>query len=93
MIARVNIVSPPAAGKSELRQAAEGFEAIMLRQMLAAARASDMGDDLFGGGAGQDTFTEMRDAHFADLAAGSGMLGLADMLEAQLARYGAAQEL
>lgn len=89
----VSPVSPVgSAGKSELRKAAEGFEAIMLRQMLAAARASDMGDDLFGG-AGQDTFAEMRDAHFADLAAGSGMLGLADMLEAQLARHGAAQEL
>ena len=93
MIAPINTVSTGAAPKSELRQAAEGFEAIMLRQMLAAARASDMGDDLFGGGAGEDTFAEMRDAHFADLAAGSGMLGLADMLEAQLARHGAAQEL
>jgi len=93
MIAAINNVPPATAAKSDLRTAAEGFEAIMLRQMLAAARASDMGDDLFGGGAGQDTFTEMRDAHFADLAAGSGMLGLADMLEAQLARSGAAQEL
>lgn len=92
MIAPVNTITPGAPAKSELRAAAEGFEAIMLRQMLAAARASDMGDDLFGGGAGQDTFAEMRDAQFADIAAGSGMLGLADMLEAQLARHGAAQE-
>lgn len=92
MIAPVNDMPAAAAAKSELRRAAEGFEAIMLRQMLAAARASDMGDDLFGGGAGQDTFAEMRDAHFADLGAVSGMLGLADMLEAQLARHGAAQE-
>ncbi|WP_121114681.1 rod-binding protein [Croceibacterium ferulae] len=92
MIAPVTTVTPAAAPKSELRQAAEGFEAIMLRQMLAAARTSDMGDDLFGGGAGQDTFAEMQDSHFADLAAGSGMLGLADMLEAQLARHGAARE-
>ncbi|KHL25601.1 hypothetical protein PK98_02770 [Croceibacterium mercuriale] len=98
MIAPVHTVAPPNAARSELRIAAEGFEAIMLRQMLAAARASDMGDDLFGGSAGQDTFAEMQDAQFADLAAGSGMLGLADMLEAQLARPkfarpGAAQEL
>lgn len=92
MIIPVNAVAS-AAPKSELRQAAEGFEAIMLRQMLATARATDMGDDLFGDSTGQDTFAEMRDAHFADLAAGSGMLGLADMLEAQLARHGAAQEL
>ena len=93
MIAPVNTATLPVAPKSELRTAAEGFEAIMLRQMRAAARASDLGDDLFGGGTEQDTFAEMRDAHFADLAAGSGMLGLADMLEAQLARTGAAQEL
>jgi flagellar protein FlgJ len=93
MITPIHTTNATPAAKSELRIAAEGFEAIMLRQMLAAARASDMGDDLFGGGAGQDTFAEMQDAQFAGLAAGSGMLGLADMLEAQLARHGAAQEL
>jgi peptidoglycan hydrolase FlgJ len=92
MIAPVNhrgAVAP----KSDLRQAAEGFEAIMLRQMLAAARATSFGNDLLGDGAGEDTFAEMRDAHFADLAAGSGLLGFAATIEAQLARHGAAQEI
>lgn len=54
--------------------------------MLAAARQADFGgDDLFGNQA-QDTFNEMRDAQFADIAARSGALGMADMIEAQLIR-------
>ncbi|WP_347303463.1 rod-binding protein [Croceibacterium sp. TMG7-5b_MA50] len=93
MIAPIHSTAAAAAPKSDLRKAAQGFEAIMLRQMLAAARASDFGNDLLGDGAGQDTFAEMRDSHFADLAAGSGLLGLADKIEAQLARHGAAQEI
>ena len=72
--------------KSELRKAAEGFEAMFIRQLLEAARKTDFGgDDLFGSQA-QDTFTEMRDARFAEMASQSGGFGMADMLEAQLAR-------
>lgn len=69
-----------------LREVAEGFEALFLRQMLSAASKSSFGgEDLFGG-AGDDTFTEMRDAQFAEIASKSGSIGIADMLEAQLAR-------
>lgn len=69
-----------------LREVAEGFEALFLRQMLSAASKSDFGgDDIFGSG-GDDTFTEMRDAQFAEIASKSGSIGIADMLEAQLAR-------
>lgn len=72
--------------KSNLRKVAEGFEALFLRQMLSAASKSDFGgEDLFGD-KGDDTFTEMRDAQFAEIASESGTLGIADMLEAQLAR-------
>lgn len=72
--------------KSDLREVAEGFEALFLRQMLSAASKSDFGgDDLFGN-KGDDTFTEMRDAQFAEIASKSGSLGIADMLELQLGR-------
>jgi len=73
--------------RTRLTEAAQQFEAIFLRQMLATARATDFGgDDLFGG-AGEDTFREMRDAQFAQVASESGTLGLAARIEAQLARH------
>lgn len=82
--------TPAAADdRTRLAEAARQFEAIFVRQMLAAARAADFGDqddDVFGS-QGEDTFREMRDARFADMAAQSGTLGMAEMIEAQLARF------
>lgn len=73
--------------QEQLRQVAQQFEAIFLRQMLSAARDADFGgEDLFGS-QGEETFREMRDAHFADVAAGTGMVGFARSIESQLARY------
>lgn len=72
--------------RAELRDAARQFEAILLRQMLASARTTDFG----GGGAmgkTDDTFREMRDARFAELASNSGQLGFAAAIERQLARH------
>ncbi|MCB2088001.1 MAG: rod-binding protein, partial [Sphingomonadaceae bacterium] len=63
------------------------FEAIFLRQLLASARATNFGGDELFGGQGMETFTEMRDARFAEIAAGTGALGLASMIEMQLARH------
>ena len=72
---------------SRLTETAQQFEAVFLRQMLAAARKSDFGgEDLFGG-QGMDTFREMQDAQFADIAAKIGAIGMADMIEAHLARF------
>lgn len=81
--------SAPAGGseREQLKQAAQQFEAIFVRQMLAAARNTDFGgDDLFGG-QGDETFREMRDSQFATLASESGTLGLAKSIEAQLAHH------
>ena len=76
----------PATQREELREAAQAFEAILMRQMLASARSTDFGgNDLFEGG--DDTFTEMREERFADLTAKSGQLGCADAIERQLARF------
>lgn len=87
---RPPLPAAPAAGgdRARLGEAARQFEAIFLRQMLAAARSTDFGgdDDVFGG-QGEETFREMRDARFAEIAAGTGSLGLAASIEAQLARY------
>ncbi|MEP7222801.1 MAG: rod-binding protein [Novosphingobium sp.] len=78
-------LAPPANDRAKLHEAAQKFEAIMVRQMLAAARASGGGDKLLGSQA-TDTFTSMRDERFADIAAKSGGFGFGRMIEAQLAK-------
>ena len=67
-------------------EAAQQFEAIFLRQMLASARKADFGTPLLGGQA-LDTFKTMQDERFADIAAKTGALGLASQIEAQVARF------
>tara|TARA_A100001391_G_scaffold7621_8_gene5010 strand:- start:28379 stop:28723 length:345 start_codon:yes stop_codon:yes gene_type:complete len=85
-------LKPSAAQASEsdaaqLKEVAKGFEAVFLRHMLATAAAADFGgEDLFGS-SGSDTFREMRDARFAEIAAATGTIGLATQIEAQLARH------
>ena len=59
---------------------------MFVRQMLAGAAKSSFGEDDLFGSAGADTFRDMRDARFADLAAAQGSLGIAALIEAQLAR-------
>lgn len=74
----------PASERKQLAQAARQFEAIFVRQMLAQARKAGFGDALFGNQAA-DTFRQMQDERFADIAADKGMLGLAATIERQLA--------
>lgn len=70
--------------KEKLAGAAKQFEAIFLRQMLAAARSVDFGgDDVFG--KMDETFVQMRDERFAEIASQSGALGLAKQIERHLA--------
>ena len=71
------------APTATLHKAARDFEAIFLRQVLAQARKSNMGDTLFSSDA-NSTFTQMQDARFADIAASRDALGLAGMIERQL---------
>jgi flagellar protein FlgJ len=70
--------------RASLAKAAQQFEAIFVRQMLAAARKSEFGGELLGG-QGLDTFRQMQDEHFADLAAKQGSFGLGKMIETHLA--------
>lgn len=84
------IVSANAPGGSErerLAEAAKQFEAIFVRQMLSAARKTDFGGDELFGSSGEDTFREMQDARFAELASKNGSFGVAETIEAQLARF------
>lgn len=82
---------PLSPERRELREAAQAFEAIMLRQWLKTARAGSLAEKvaLTGGGLGQ--FEAMRDEHFAGLASKSGTLGFAQSIEAQLAHHLAAK--
>lgn len=80
-------IAPGASDRDKLSATAKQFEAMFVRQMLAAARKADFGgDDLFGSQA-LDTFRQMQDEHFADVTAQTGTLGLASILEAQMARF------
>lgn len=73
--------------RERLKEVAQQFEAIFLRQMLSAARSTDFGGDDVFGGAGEETFQEMRDSQFADIASQSGAIGLAASIEKQLAQH------
>lgn len=78
--------SPVAAIKPAdpgLRKAAEAFEAVILREMMAAMRKAKLGDDVFGSSA-TNNFREMADARLADTMAGLRQFGIADLVERQL---------
>ncbi|OZA92701.1 rod-binding protein [Altererythrobacter sp. H2] len=70
--------------RNELREAAQAFEAIFVRRLLAAARDSSLAGETPFSGPGLEQFTAMRDEHVADIAAKSRGFGLADQIERQL---------
>ena len=81
------------ADRAKLSAAARQFEAIFVRQMLAAARKAAFGGAAALGSKGLETFRTMQDEKFADLAAETGAFGLAKMIELQLSAqvFGAAK--
>lgn len=93
MIGPVTPARPAAASptltpeQAELRKAAEGFEAIMVRKMLETARAASLSEETPLTGGGLKQFQAMRDEHFADIAAKAGAFGFARSIEASLAQY------
>lgn len=80
----IPLSAPQGNERQKLAEAATQFEAIFVRHMLAAARKTDFGSDLFGG-QGEDTFRQMMDDRFADIMAENGSLGFAKTIEGQLA--------
>jgi peptidoglycan hydrolase FlgJ len=84
----VPLARDPSASAGELRQAAQAFEAIFIRQLLASARATDFGgEQALLGGPGLEQFEAMRDEHFADVASQAGTFGLAEAIERQLSTH------
>lgn len=75
----------PQPTKAQIHEAAQKFEALMLRQMLAEARKVDFGNTLFDQQA-TNNFRDMQDSKLADTMSQRGTLGFARMIEAQLAR-------
>lgn len=75
----------PQSEREKLKEASKQFEAIFVRQMLAASRKTDFDDGLFDSEA-MDTFRQMQDERFAEIASQTGTLGLASVIEAHLAR-------
>ena len=80
-----SLTPSPASDREKLSAAAKQFEAIFVRQMLSAARKADFGDTMMGSEA-MDTFRQMQDDRFADIAAKTGAFGFASIIEAQLAQ-------
>ncbi len=66
-----------------LQKAAQGFEAIFIRQMLSAARQAGTGDVMFGSEA-QSTFRQMLDNQLAEQAAQQGVFGIGKLVQAHL---------
>jgi murein DD-endopeptidase MepM/ murein hydrolase activator NlpD len=77
------------SGKSdntaELREAAKEFEALFLSYMLKVMRESIEDSGLVDGGLGKDLYTELFDQELARSLAGSGALGIGDLLVRKLA--------
>jgi flagellar protein FlgJ len=80
--------SAASSARDKLAGVAKQFEAIFLRQMLSAARKTNFeGEDGLTSGQAMDTFTQMQDERFADIAADTGAFGLGKMIETHLARF------
>ena len=71
--------------RAELKQAAQAFEAVFVRQMIGAMRQAKLAEEAFGSSAGEQ-FRDMSDARLADKMAADGSFGIANMLLAQFDR-------
>jgi len=72
--------------KAELREAAEGFEAIFIRQFLKSMRDTLPGEGMFGKGIAGEIYAGMMDEAVADAAARRGAFGIADAVYRQLSK-------
>ncbi|QTD56499.1 rod-binding protein [Parasphingorhabdus cellanae] len=79
---RINSRPDIAMDQQKLKQAAQAFEAIFVRNMIGAMRSANLGEDLMGNN-GSDQFRTMMDDRIADQMAEHDGLGIADILIAQ----------
>jgi flagellar protein FlgJ len=97
VINSLNTQTPATGGEAntqrqqELRQAAQAFEAVFVRQLLGSMRSAKLADDMFGSQA-TDQFRDMADSRLADTMSQRGTFGIADMLVAQFERHRSVQQ-
>jgi flagellar protein FlgJ len=77
--------------RQELRQAAQAFEAVFVRQLLGSMRSAKLADDMFSSQA-TDQFRDMADSRLADTMSQRGTFGIANMLVAQFERHRSVQQ-
>ena len=98
MINSLNNPTPATGGdantqrRQELRQAAQAFEAVFIRQLLGSMRNAKLADDMFSSQA-TDQFRDMADSRLADSMSQRGTFGIADLLVAQFERHRSVQQL
>ena len=94
MINSLNSQAPATGGEAsrrqELRQAAQAFEAVFIRQLIGSMRSARLADDMFGSQA-TEQFRDMADSRLADSMAQQGTFGIADLLTAQFERHRSVQ--
>jgi flagellar protein FlgJ len=76
--------------RQELRQAAQAFEAVFIRQLIGSMRNARLADDMFGSQA-TEQFRDMADARLADSMSQQGTFGIAELLTAQFERHRSVQ--
>ena len=97
MINSLNNQTPATGGdgntqrRQELRQAAQAFEAVFIRQLIGSMRNARLADEMFGSQA-TEQFRDMADARLADSMSQQGTFGIAEMLTAQFERHRSVQQ-
>lgn len=92
MINSLNNQTPATGGdgntqrRQELRQAAQAFEAVFIRQLIGSMRNARLADEMFGSQA-TEQFRDMADGRLADSMAQQGTFGIAELLTAQFERH------
>ena len=97
MINSLNNQTPATGGEAnaqrrqELRQAAQAFEAVFIRQLIGSMRNARLADEMFGSQA-TEQFRDMADSRLADSMAQQGTFGIAELLTAQFERRRSVQQ-
>ncbi len=93
MIKPVSVATTPPskAHDPSLQKAAQGFEAVFLREMIGTMRKAKLAQDELFGSSATDNFRELADANLADSMSSLGQFGIAKLVEAQIAKFGVKQ--
>ncbi|HNW91404.1 MAG TPA: rod-binding protein [bacterium] len=76
------------AGQEEqLREAAQGLEALLVNQMFSAMRKTVPKDEMMDGGMGEEIFRGMLDQEYATQLSQKGELGLGEIIFRQMRQY------